>query len=66
MTADINQAIAKIKLVGSVNTRIIQEGDSKCSIEVRENNQWQKMVSGVTQQMAEQIVASATNRVILG
>mgnify|MGYP001594996388 CR=1 FL=1 len=65
MTANINDAIQKIKSLGLSNTRIVSSGEKSC-IEVRENGQWNKVIVGVTQRIAEDIVAQATNKVILG
>ena len=71
MTVNINEAIAKIKQVGQTNTRIVPMAgqsvlDGKCQIEVREGGSWNAVASGLTQRMAEELVASASNKVILG
>lgn len=71
MTANINEAIQKIKKVGGTNARIVPMAgqnvlEGKVQIEVRDGGNWQAVVSGITQKMAEDIIAQATNRVILG
>ncbi len=71
MTANINEAIQKIKAVGTSNTRIVpMVGQSAVAgrqqIEICENGVWRAVVSGITQKMAEDIVTQATNKVILG
>lgn len=70
MIANINEAIQKIKSIGSINTRIVpMEGQTitgSCQIEIKENGLWSPVVTGVTNKIAENIIAQATNRVILG
>jgi hypothetical protein len=66
MTANINEAIAKIKTVGKINTRIVTITEGKCQIEIRENGDWTPIVTGVTSHTAEDIISQATNRVICG
>ncbi len=70
MTANINEAISKIKLVGRANTRIVKEDGNisteKSRIEVKEQGTWVTVVSGVSFKMAEDIVSQASNNVILG
>jgi len=71
MTANINEAIQKIKQVGPSNTRVVpMPGESvlhgNCQIEIRSGGVWQAVVTGLTQRMAEDLVAQAVNRVICG
>ena len=71
MTANINEAIQKIKQVGATNTRIVPMPgqtalDGKQQVEICEAGNWRAVVVGVTRKMAEDIVAQASNRVILG
>jgi hypothetical protein len=71
MTANINEAIQKIKQVGASNARIVPEPgqsavDGNHRIEVREVTGWVPVVTGIKRKMAEDIVAQAVNRVILG
>jgi len=71
MTANINEAIQKIKRVGGTNTRIVPMAgqsivEGRVQIEVRSGGEWETVVTGVTQKMAEDIVSQATNKVILG
>ncbi len=71
MTANINEAIQTIKRVGATNARIVPvSGQSALNgqqqIEVRDGGNWSAVVTGVTRQMAESIIAQASNKVILG
>lgn len=71
MTANINEAVQKIKQVGLSNARVVpMPGQSVVGglhqIEIRENSVWLAVVTGITETMAESIVAQAANRVILG
>jgi hypothetical protein len=63
---NMNEAVQKIKSVGSTNARIISSPDGKAQIEVREGGAWNPLVSGITRKIAEDIMSQATNRVILG
>jgi hypothetical protein len=62
---NMNEAVTKIKQIGTANTRII-ESSGACSIEVYQDGKWDPLVVGVTKRIAEDIVSQATNRVILG
>lgn len=70
MTANINEAVQKIRQVGGTNARVVpMDGhglDGLHYVEIRENGSWHAVVSGVTKKMAEDIISQATNRVILG
>lgn len=70
MTANINNAIDRIKQVGLTNVRIVpmagQTVGGSQQIEIREGKEWNPLVSGLTRRMAEDIVNQASNRVILG
>jgi hypothetical protein len=71
MTANINEAILKIKQVGRGNTRIVPMTgestlDGKQQIEICESGNWRPVVAGVTRKMAEDIIGQASNKVILG
>ena len=67
----MNEATQKIKKAGKNNVRTvpmagqsIQGGDYQ--IEVRNNDNWTPVVTGVQKSVAESIVSQAINRVILG
>ncbi len=71
MTANINEAVHKIKLVGGSNVRIVPMPGNDAlnglqTIEIRENGSWSSVGTGVTKRIAEDIISQATNRVILG
>lgn len=71
MTANINEAVQKIKQVGVSNTRVVPMPgqsvvDGLHQVEIREGSAWRAVVTGVTKPMAESIVSQASNRVILG
>lgn len=71
MTANVNEAVQKIKKVGGSNARIVPMAgqsvlDGLQCVEIREDGAWHAVVSGVTKKMAEDIVNQATNRVIFG
>ncbi len=68
---NFNEAIQKIKVVGSKNVRAIpmegqsiNEGDYQ--IEIKANGAWVTIVAGVKKKMAEDIISQAVNKVILG
>lgn len=63
---NLNEAVQKIKSVGSLNARVVSSADGKAEIEVREGGNWTTLVSGITRKIAEDIMSQATNRVILG
>lgn len=70
MAININEAVQAIKKVGVTQTRVVPMAgqsaiDGKFQIEVNDGG-WRSVVSGITQKMAEDIVAQATNKVILG
>ncbi len=71
MALDLAAAVQKIKGVGQTNVRVvpmsgqnIHGGDYQ--IEINESGSWSAIVSGIKQRIAEDIVAQATNRVLLG
>ncbi len=71
MSVDINSATAVIKRAGARNVRVlpmvgqsITEGDYQ--IEVKENDSWHVVVTGIKKVLAEQLVQQALNRVICG
>ncbi len=71
MTADINEAVQKIKQVGTRNARIVPMSgqsalDGRQQLEIREGSEWRPIVTGITRKMAEDILAQAVNRVLLG
>jgi hypothetical protein len=71
MTVNINDAIQKIKQVGASKTRIVpMEGQNALEghqrIEILLDGKWESVVSGLNRKMAEELVAQASNRVILG
>lgn len=70
MIANINEAVESIKRVGGTNARIVpmpgQDVNGKQQIEIHEGATWRPVVSGVSRKMAEDIIAQATNKVILG
>lgn len=71
MTANINEAVQKIKKVGGTNARVTpMPGQDAINglqqVEIHESGSWQAVVTGITRKMAEDIISQATNRVILG
>ncbi len=67
MITNINEAVAKIKKVGTLNTRIVPDGGTGSHrIEVKEDGTWVQVASGLTKQLAEDLVSKAANKVILG
>jgi len=71
MTANINEAVQKIKKVGPSNARVVPMAgqsviDGLHQVEIRESGTWLPVVTGVPKAMGESIVAQASNRLILG
>lgn len=71
MPINVNEAIQKIKKVGSQSVRTVpMPGQSvdggDYQIEIQVNGQWESVVAGVKKPMAEDIIRQATNRVLLG
>jgi hypothetical protein len=71
MTANLNDAIQTIKKVGVNKTRIVpMEGQSPLEgqqeIQVLRDGKWESVVTGLSRKMAEEFVAQAANKVILG
>lgn len=71
MAIDINEAIQKIKAVGEQSVRTVpmageSVNDGYYQIEINSKEGWQPIVTGVKQQMAEDIIRQATNRTLLG
>ena len=68
--ADINEAIQKIKSVGSSAVRVVpmngQTVDGNHQIEINQNGNWTTILTGVKRPMAEDIIRQATNKVLLG
>lgn len=71
MTVDLNSATLLIKKAGPQKVRIlpmtgqaINEGDYQ--IEIKDDNNWSVIVSGVKKVVAEQLVGQALNRTICG
>ena len=68
---NLNDAVQKIKKAGTAKVRIIPMSGSNINtgdyqIEVLEESSWHPILSGIKKQMAEDLVAQATNRVICG
>lgn len=66
MVGNITEATAKIRKVGSLNTRIVEGADKLCQVEVKENGAWTPVVVGLTKVLAENLVSQATKQVICG
>ena len=70
MVLNINEAIAKIKAVGPTNVRSVpMPGNTptgQYQVEVKEGVTWMPIITGLTKRMAEDVIAQATNRVLLG
>jgi hypothetical protein len=70
MVANINEAVEAIKRVGGTNARIVpmpgQDVNGRQQVEIREGTSWYPVVTGVSRKMAEDIIAQAVNKVILG
>lgn len=70
MSANLNEANARIRKAGSRNVRTVpmpgEKIDGQYQIEILEGGNWSVVLSGTTKKIAEDIVAAACNRVILG
>ena len=70
MSTNISEASAKIRQVGSRNVRAVpmpgERVDGQYQIEVLENGGWSAVLVGTTKKIAEDIIATACNRIILG
>ena len=68
---NLNETIQTIKRVGTNNVRTVPmpgqsvNGD-QYQIEIMEGTCWRPIVTGVTKRTAEDLIAQATNKVILG
>lgn len=67
---NLSEAVAKIKKVGSTNARAVPMPGKTIQqdhqIEIKENNNWTPILTGITKKMAEDLISQATNKVILG
>jgi hypothetical protein len=71
MPHNLNETIQQIKAAGANNARAVpMSGQSVANgdyqIEIKESNSWKVVMSGIKKQMAEDLIAQAVNRVILG
>lgn len=70
MRVDINGVNLAIRNAGSINTRITPMADKSADglymIEVREGSEWRPILTDVKRNIAESIVASSVNKVLLG
>ncbi len=71
MTANLNEAIQKIRQLGASNARVVPMPgqsvlDGNHQIEINESGTWHVIVTGIRKKMAEDVIAQACNRVILG
>jgi hypothetical protein len=71
MPVNVNEAVARIKSVGSSNVRSVpMDGQNVHSgayqIEVKENNNWVPIAECPNKKIADEIISQATNKVILG
>lgn len=70
MRVDINGVNLAIRNAGSINTRITPMSDKSADglymIEVREGSEWRPILTDVKRNIAESIVASSVNKVLLG
>lgn len=71
MPVNVNEAVAKIKSVGSTNVRSVpMEGQNvhngAYQIEIKENNNWVVIAECPNKKIADDIISQATNNVILG
>jgi len=70
MAINVNEAIQKIKEVGTTSVRAVpmpqQPVTGTYQIEVNQSGTWTPIVTGVSKKIAEDIISQATNRVILG
>lgn len=67
---NINEAIQRIRQAGSKNVRCVPMAgqpvmDGDYQIEIL-NDTWSPIVTGVKKKIAEDLIAQATNKVILG
>ena len=60
------QILEDIKRVGTTNARVTPGPNSKCSIEIFENNTWRTIATGLSQKLATKLIIESKNRVILG
>jgi len=71
MPINVNEAIQRIKQAGSNGVRAVpmpnqHVADGDYQIEVKTNETWTPIVTGIKKKIAEDIISQATNRVILG
>lgn len=71
MVANINEAVARIKKVGSSHVRSVpmpgqNVNTGNYQIEIDEGNGWTPIVVGVQRSIADSIIQQAVNKVILG
>lgn len=70
MPHNLNETIQKIKQAGPSSVRIVpmdgQPITGQYQIEISPQGSWVAIISGLTKQMAEDIVQQATNKVLLG
>jgi len=64
--ANLSEAIERITRAGRDNVVIEQESGGQFRIKVLQGGTWVVVVSGITRQIAEDIVNRATNRTLLG
>ena len=71
MTVNVNEAVSKIKAVGSSNVRSLpMEGQNVSTgtykIEIKQNGTWVTIAECPNKKIAEDIINQAINNVILG
>lgn len=63
---DLNETINKVKSAGKSGSRIVIDGDGKCSVEVKDGAGWSAVITGISKTMAEEIMSRASDRLLLG
>lgn len=70
MSINLSEASAKIRQAGARNVRSVpvpgEKVDGLYQIEILEGASWTTVLSGVPKKIAEDLIATACNRVILG
>lgn len=71
MAVNVNEAVAKIKAVGSTNVRAVPMNgqnvhDGAYQIEIKQNDNWVIIAECPNKKIADEIIIQATNNVILG
>jgi hypothetical protein len=62
----LREMIDRVRSVGIDKARIVPSDNGKFVLEIKENNQWIKITKPMQQNMVEDVLRQAADRVILG